>query len=254
MGLKPMLEAIYPPPYCPAPNTLPPPPYLSACTNNLCVWFMPVHGRAGVRRPLWAWHGVLWLSEKALAQKQTRRKPQAALVDLPAFIYFLITNRDEKLLPLACLLRTAPPPPLHPFRCCCCCCYCPLIHIPLDWLLCETLNAKSEQNNTCSINASAGCQLAGSQFPLATSLLPASLEIYWKTLRSPRRELTRNVLGQTRRGEGALSSYVWLICGLPTLMIYIGRASEDPREQRREDQPPKTKKKINAIKNRTCKL
>lgn len=79
-------------------------------------------------------------------------------------------------------------------------------HSTLDWLLCETLNAKSEQNNTCSINASAGCQLAGSQFPL--SLLPPTPRKSGNLLKNikkpaPRVNEKRTRTRWGRRGEGA---------------------------------------------------
>lgn len=122
----------------------------------------------------------------------------------------MITNRDETRLPLASLPR---PITSSLLRCCCCCCYCPLIHIPLDWLLCETLNAKSEQNNTCSINASAGCQLAGSQFPLAASLPPHSLptpRMSGNLLKNIKKPAPRVNEKRTRTDEARLGSFVEL--------------------------------------------
>lgn len=180
MGLKPMLEAIYPPPYCPAPNTLPPPPStLFVCLYQQFMRMIYASTRAGGRTQ--AVVGVAWrpVTFGKGARTKTNKAKAASRARRSACIYLLFDYKQRREAAAPRLPPSyRPPPPLHPFRFCCCCCYCPLIHIPLDWLLCETLNAKSEQNNTCSINASAGCQLAGSQFPLATSLLPASLEIY----------------------------------------------------------------------------
>lgn len=194
---------------------------------------MPAYGRAGARS--YAGHCGRGMASCDFRKRRSRKKTNKAKAEsrkpcstnLPAFIYFLITNRDETRLPLAAALSL---PPSH--------CYLLLLlpldpHSTLDWrlllpmllLLCETLNAKSEQNNTCSINASACCQLAGSQSsprslltpPHPSNSLPAPLESgnLLKNIKkpAPRVNEKRTRTDEARRGRARLGARRRATCG-----------------------------------------
>lgn len=96
MGLKPMLEAIYPPPYCQAPCTLcTPSPILPLCLHEQFMRMIYASARAGGRTQ--AVVGVAWrpVTFAKGARTKTNKAKAASRARRSAGIYLLFDYKQR---------------------------------------------------------------------------------------------------------------------------------------------------------------